>query len=80
MLLQFGVIIPVQRCARHAHAIVLTIEQANRSVSLLGFDNQASSATCQLSSLATEHTASRVYNTSRMNSIHLGHSGVMVLN
>jgi len=26
---------------------VLTIEQANRSVSVLGFDNQAASATCQ---------------------------------
>jgi len=26
---------------------VLTIEQANRSVSLLGFNNQAASATCQ---------------------------------
>jgi len=47
MSLQFGVNIPVQWCARHAHAIVLTIEQANRSVSLLGFDNQAASATCQ---------------------------------
>jgi len=35
MSLQFGVNIPVQRCARHAHVIVLllTIEQANRSVS-----------------------------------------------
>jgi len=47
MSLQFGVNIPVQRCARHAHIIVLTIEQANRSISLLGFDNQAASATCQ---------------------------------
>jgi len=47
MSLQFGVNIHVQLCARHAHVIALTIEQANRSVSLLGFDNQAASTTCQ---------------------------------
>jgi len=47
MSLQFGVNIPVQRRAPPMSLFVLTIEQANRSVSLLGFDNQAASPTCQ---------------------------------
>jgi len=45
MSLQFGVNIPVQRRATPMSLFVLTIEQANRSVSLLGFDNQAASET-----------------------------------
>jgi len=47
MSLQFGVNIPMQRRAPPMSLFVLTIDQANRSVSLLGFDNQAASETCQ---------------------------------
>jgi len=50
MPLQFGVNIPVQRRARPCDCLCLLSSkqcQANRSVSLLGFDNQAASATCQ---------------------------------
>jgi len=47
MSLQFGVNIIVQRRAQPMSSFVLTIEQANRYVSLLGFDNQAASETCQ---------------------------------
>jgi len=47
MSLKFSVNIPVQRRAPPMSLFVLTIEQANRSVSLLGFDDQAASVTCQ---------------------------------
>jgi len=47
MSLQFGVNIPVPVGWNSVSLFVSTIEQANRSVSLLGFDNQPASATCQ---------------------------------